>query len=55
MWASDGEPDEPMEIEGDDFVHKEKDFISLMSCTPGKVLFGRKFSLKLSHEPYSST
>lgn len=30
----DGEPDEPMEIEDDDFVHKEKDFISLMSCTP---------------------
>lgn len=36
MWASDGVPDEPTEIEGDDFVHKEKDFISLMSCTPGK-------------------
>ncbi|XP_056122195.1 caspase a [Rhinichthys klamathensis goyatoka] len=34
VWASDGEPDEPVEIEGDDFVHKEKDFISLMSCTP---------------------
>lgn len=34
VWASDGEPDEPMEIEDDDFVHKEKDFISLMSCTP---------------------
>ncbi|XP_016381999.1 caspase-1-like [Sinocyclocheilus rhinocerous] len=34
LWASDGEPDEPVEIEGDDFVHKEKDFISLMSCTP---------------------
>ncbi|KAL1259886.1 hypothetical protein QQF64_010463 [Cirrhinus molitorella] len=34
VWASDGEPDELMEIEGDDFVHKEKDFISLMSCTP---------------------
>ncbi|CAM4703703.1 unnamed protein product [Leuciscus chuanchicus] len=34
VWASDEGPDEPMEIEGDDFVHKEKDFISLMSCTP---------------------
>ncbi|XP_067304240.1 caspase a [Pseudorasbora parva] len=34
VWASDGEPEDPMEIEGDDFVHKEKDFISLMSCTP---------------------
>ncbi|RXN32307.1 caspase-1-like protein [Labeo rohita] len=34
VWASDGVPDEPTEIEGDDFVHKEKDFISLMSCTP---------------------
>lgn len=34
VWASDGEPDEPVEIEDDDFVHKEKDFISLMSCTP---------------------
>ncbi|XP_042597447.1 caspase a-like [Cyprinus carpio] len=34
MWASDGEPEEPEGIEGDDFVHKEKDFISLMSCTP---------------------
>ncbi|XP_026083885.1 caspase-1-like [Carassius auratus] len=34
MWASDGEPDESKAIEGDDFVHKEKDFISLMSCTP---------------------
>ncbi|XP_073781381.1 caspase a isoform X1 [Danio rerio] len=34
VWASDGEPDEPIEIEDDDFVHKEKDFISLMSCTP---------------------
>ncbi|XP_051720693.1 caspase a [Ctenopharyngodon idella] len=34
VWASDGEPDKSMEIEGDDFVHKEKDFISLMSCTP---------------------
>ncbi|XP_056332175.1 caspase a [Danio aesculapii] len=34
VWASDGEPDESMEIEDDDFVHKEKDFISLMSCTP---------------------
>ncbi|XP_039506687.1 caspase a isoform X3 [Pimephales promelas] len=34
VWASDGEPDEPEEIEGDDFVHKEKNFISLMSCTP---------------------
>ncbi|XP_073702811.1 caspase a [Garra rufa] len=28
VWAS-GE-----EIEGDDFVHKEKDFLALMSCTP---------------------
>ncbi|ROL41355.1 Caspase-1 [Anabarilius grahami] len=34
VWASDSEPDESMEIEGDDFVHTEKDFISLMSCTP---------------------
>lgn len=34
LWASDGEPHEPEGIEGDDFVHKEKDFISLMSCTP---------------------
>ncbi|XP_058603831.1 caspase a isoform X2 [Onychostoma macrolepis] len=34
MWVSDGEPDEPLDIEGDDFAHKEKDFISLMSCTP---------------------
>ncbi|XP_016338191.1 caspase a [Sinocyclocheilus anshuiensis] len=31
VWASDGES---MAVEGDDFVHKEKDFISLMSCTP---------------------
>ncbi|KAK7158123.1 hypothetical protein R3I93_009352 [Phoxinus phoxinus] len=29
VWVSDGE-----EIEGDDFAHKEKDFICLMSCTP---------------------
>nr|UDP03278.1 caspase-1a [Carassius auratus] len=34
LWASDGEPEEPVKIEGDDFVHKERDFISLMSCTP---------------------
>ncbi|XP_067266118.1 caspase a [Chanodichthys erythropterus] len=34
VWASDSEPDESMEIEDDDFVHTEKDFISLMSCTP---------------------
>lgn len=39
MWASDGEPEEPEGIEGDDFVHKEKDFISLMSCTPGKISY----------------
>lgn len=47
MWASDGEPDKSMEIEGDDFVHKEKDFISLMSCTPGKLLFAMKSSFKI--------
>lgn len=34
VWASDGVPEKPMEIEADDFVHKEKDFISLLSCTP---------------------
>ncbi|XP_043116777.1 caspase a [Puntigrus tetrazona] len=28
IWATEGD------VEGDDFVHKEKDFISLMSCTP---------------------
>ncbi|KAI7807172.1 caspase a [Triplophysa rosa] len=33
VW-SDGVPQEPMGIEADDFVHKEKDFISLLSCTP---------------------
>lgn len=54
VWASDSEPDESAKIEADDFVHTEKDFISLMSCTPGKVLFGMKSSLKLSHEPYGS-
>ncbi|XP_056619531.1 caspase a-like [Triplophysa dalaica] len=34
VWVSDGVPQEPMGIEADDFVHKEKDFISLLSCTP---------------------
>uniref|UniRef100_A0A9J8A4R2 Caspase a n=1 Tax=Cyprinus carpio carpio TaxID=630221 RepID=A0A9J8A4R2_CYPCA len=34
VWASDSEPDDSMDVEGDDYVHKEKDFISLMSCTP---------------------
>ncbi|KAA0702809.1 Caspase-1 [Triplophysa tibetana] len=34
VWVNDGVPQEPMEIEADDYVHKEKDFISLLSCTP---------------------
>ncbi|XP_073667645.1 caspase a-like [Paramisgurnus dabryanus] len=34
VWVSDGELEQPKEIEGDDFEHKEKDFISLMSSTP---------------------
>ncbi|XP_035382535.1 caspase-4-like [Electrophorus electricus] len=35
VWVSDSEETEPCNFESDDtFVHKEKDFISLLSCTP---------------------
>ncbi|XP_051575829.1 caspase a-like [Myxocyprinus asiaticus] len=34
LWVNDSEHEEPVEIEEDDWVHTEKDFIPLMSCTP---------------------
>lgn len=36
---SDGMQDDSFDIQSDDHMeHKEKDFISLLSCTPGKLL-----------------
>ncbi|XP_042565931.1 caspase a-like [Clupea harengus] len=34
VWMSDGMQDDSAAIESDDMEHKEKDFISLLSCTP---------------------
>ncbi|XP_072548631.1 caspase a-like [Salminus brasiliensis] len=41
-WVADSGPDEQWNMESDTFEHKEKDFISLLSCTPDTKSYRHK-------------